>query len=240
VSAGLVPLRARDVVKAYGRGGLQVEVLHGVSLSLAPGELTLLMGPSGSGKTTLISLCAGLLRADGGEVELCGHRISGMSDAEVARVRRRHLGFVFQDASLFPALTALDNVTEILLMKGGGRRRDARERAAIALDAMHLGHRLHHKPAQMSGGEKQRVAIARALAGDPDLVLGDEVTAALDGHTAMSVLELLRAQLGPRRTMLLVTHDHRLEPYADRVIRMEDGQVVGDGPGGWGRTTEVS
>ena len=177
-------LRARSVVKGYGKAGLHVEVLHGVAIDLRAGELALLMGPSGSGKTTLVSICAGMMRADAGTVEVCGREITGLPDPEVAKVRRRHLGFVFQDASLFPALTALDNVAEVVRMKTGVRMAAARLQATRMLDSMRMGHRLRHRPDELSGGERQRVAIARALAGDPDLLMGDEVTAALDGHSA--------------------------------------------------------
>ncbi|MBK9001695.1 MAG: ABC transporter ATP-binding protein [Myxococcales bacterium] len=197
------------------------------------GELVLLMGPSGSGKTTLISILAGLLRPTGGQVELCGARISEQHEAEVTRVRRRHLGFVFQSYNLFPALTALDNIAEVLKLKGLPAR-EAKERASRALTDVGLGERLHHRPGELSGGQKQRVAIARALAGDPALVMGDEVTAALDTHTALHVLEILRRQVSSERGILLVTHDRRLEQFADRVIEIEDGRISRIVPGGAG------
>ncbi|MBE7485291.1 MAG: ABC transporter ATP-binding protein [Polyangiaceae bacterium] len=195
------------------------------------GELVLLMGPSGSGKTTLISILAGLLRPTGGQVELCGARISEQHEAEVTRVRRRHLGFVFQSYNLFPALSALDNIAEVLKLKGLPAR-EAKERASRALTDVGLGERLHHRPGELSGGQKQRVAIARALAGDPALVMGDEVTAALDTHTALHVLEILRRQVSSERGILLVTHDRRLEQFADRVIEIEDGRISRIVPGG--------
>jgi putative ABC transport system ATP-binding protein len=226
VSAELPSLvRARDVCKSFGSGDLATSVLAGVTLEVSAGELVLLMGPSGSGKTTLISVLAGLLRPSSGRVELCGEPISDMSEALVARVRRRQLGFVFQTYNLFPALSALDNVAEVLRLKGMPAR-EARSRAAQALSDVGLGDRLRHRPGELSGGQKQRVAIARALAGDPSLVMGDEVTAALDTHTALSVLEILRAQVGPSRAILLVTHDRRLEQFAHRVIQIEDGAIV--------------
>lgn len=217
------------VTKTYGQGDLAVPVLHGVSLALPPGELVLLMGPSGSGKTTLLSILAGLLRPSSGTVDLCGERISAMSEGAVARVRRKHLGFVFQTYNLFPALTALDNIAEVLAMKGMPLD-TARAEAKRALERVGLGHRTHHLPSDLSGGQKQRVAIARALAGSPSLLLGDEVTAALDGVTANSVLEILRGQVTKSTSVLLVTHDHRLERFADRVIAIEDGLIVKDEP----------
>ncbi len=222
-------LRAIDVKKTYGSGELATHVLHGVTLELPPGQLVLLMGPSGSGKTTFLSILAGLLRPSSGQVELCGAPISELSEPAVAAVRRERLGFIFQTYNLFPALTALDNVAEVLAMKGVPIRK-AREMAVDALERVGLGKRLHHLPSDLSGGQKQRVAIARALAGAPALILGDEVTAALDGTTANSVMEILRSQVTPQTGVLLVTHDHRLERYADRVVEMEDGLIVRDAP----------
>jgi putative ABC transport system ATP-binding protein len=220
-------IRATRVTKTFGEGALATPVLKGIDLAVEPGELVLLMGPSGSGKTTLLSVLAGLLRPTAGAVELCGHALTQMSEAQVARVRRENLGFVFQSYNLFPALTALDNVAEVLALKGRPRR-EARERAARALESVGLGHRLDFLPRDLSGGQKQRVAVARALAGDPALVLGDEVTAALDRESSEKVLEILRAQVSERASVLLVTHDRRLERWADRVIDMEDGRVVRD------------
>ncbi|MBI3201647.1 MAG: ABC transporter ATP-binding protein [Myxococcales bacterium] len=226
-----VLVRSVALEKTFGEGELATPVLKGISVEVAAGELVLLMGPSGSGKTTLISVLAGLLRPTAGHVELCGAPISDLHEADVTRVRRRHLGFVFQSYNLFPALTALDNIAEVLKLKGLAAR-DARARATRALTDVGLGDRLHHRPGQLSGGQKQRVAIARALAGDPALILGDEVTAALDTHTALHVLAILRAQVNAERGILLVTHDKRLEQFADRVIEIEDGQISRVTPGG--------
>jgi putative ABC transport system ATP-binding protein len=215
-------LSARDVHKRLGCGAAAIQVLQGVSMSLRRGELVLLVGPSGSGKTTLLSILAGLMRPSGGVVELCGARISEMSGSEVASVRRRQVGFVFQGFNLFGALTALDNVAEPLALKGVPIAQ-ARERARSCLERVGLSSRASHAPAALSGGERQRVAIARALAGDPAIVFGDEPTAALDGRTADAVLSILREAVDADRAMLLVTHDRRLERYADRVLHLEDG-----------------
>jgi len=217
-------VRAAGVTKTYGEGALATPVLHGVDVEVREGELVLLMGPSGSGKTTLISILAGLLRPTSGYVELCGAPVSQMDESASARVRRDGLGFVFQGYNLFPALTALDNVAEVLRMKGASAKQ-ARARAEQALTGVGLGARLHHLPGQLSGGQKQRVAIARALAAEPRLVIGDEITAALDGTTALQVIETLRNWVGSSTAVLLVTHDHRLERFADRVIELEDGRV---------------
>jgi putative ABC transport system ATP-binding protein len=219
--------RAHGLTKRFGLGHTETAVLHEISVEVRSGELALLMGPSGSGKTTLLCLLSGLLRPSAGEVELCGVPISRLPEREASEVRRAKVGFVFQSYNLFPALTALDNVAEVLVLKGTPRER-ARKIAADTLTRVGIGDRLHHRPGELSGGERQRVAIARALAGDPALILGDEPTAALDRHTGMEVVRLLREQVNPRRGVLLVTHDLRLERFADRVIEIDDGRIVGD------------
>ncbi|HUQ04058.1 MAG TPA: ABC transporter ATP-binding protein [Kofleriaceae bacterium] len=220
-------IHAANVHMTFGDGALATPVLHDVELVLRPGELTLLTGPSGSGKTTLVSIMAGLLRPRSGTVDVCGHRITAMSEGEVARVRREHVGFVFQTDNLFPALTALQNVAEILRLRGMPRT-EALGRARAALERVGLHHRLDHRPGEMSGGQRQRVAVARALAGNPSLIIGDEITSALDGTTALQVMELVRSYITPRTSALIVTHDHRLERFADRIVAMEDGRVVSD------------
>jgi putative ABC transport system ATP-binding protein len=218
-------IKADSIRRSFGEGDLEVEVLHGVDLTIRAGELVLLMGPSGSGKTTLLSILAGLLRPTSGRVELCGVDITAAGDAAASRVRRDSVGFVFQGYNLFPALSALDNVAEVLCMRGKSRR-EARELAAIALDRVGLSARSSHRPGELSGGQKQRVAIARAIAGAPSLLIGDEPTAALDSVTGISVMSLLRAQVDAERSVLIVTHDTRLLGFADRVIEIEDGRVV--------------
>jgi putative ABC transport system ATP-binding protein len=220
-------LGAHNVTKTFGEGALATHVLHDVSLEMPAGQLTLLVGPSGSGKTTLVSILAGVMRPTAGSVELCGAQISSLSEGAIARVRRAHVGFVFQTDNLFPALTALDNVAEVLRMKGHSRDA-AYERARHALDRVGLSHRLQHKPGSMSGGQRQRVAIARAMADAPKLIIGDEITAALDGSTALSVMQLIRDHVTASTGALLVTHDRRMEKFADRVIEMEDGRIVRD------------
>jgi putative ABC transport system ATP-binding protein len=220
-------VRARGVGKTFGAGAMATKVLDAVSLEVRGGELTLLMGPSGSGKTTLLCILSGLMRPSEGEVELCGVPISRLPAQAAAEVRRHHVGFIFQTYNLFPALNALDNVAEVLTLKGTPRPQ-AQEIARDALARVGLAERLHHQPGQLSGGERQRVAIARALAGDPALIFGDEPTAALDRHTGMDVVGLLKEQVTPRRGVMLVTHDLRLARFADRVIDIDDGRLVGD------------
>jgi putative ABC transport system ATP-binding protein len=218
---------ARSVEKRYGEGPLATQVLHAVDFAVAPGELVLLCGPSGSGKTTLVSILAGVLRPSGGVVELCGQDITALPEGAVSRVRRRHVGFVFQSDNLFPALTALENVAEVLRLRGQPGPA-ARAGAKHALDRVGLGQRLGHLPGQLSGGQRQRVAVARALAGRPRLLVGDEITAALDGATALEVMRLVRAHVTAESGALIVTHDRRLERFADRIVEMEDGRIVAD------------
>jgi len=225
--AGLVLARARGVSKTFRSGAIEATVLRDVTIEVRTGELALLMGPSGSGKTTLLCVLSGLLRPTAGEVELCGVPISRLPDSAASEVRRRSVGFVFQTYNLFPALSALDNVAEVLALKGMPRAQ-SRSVARGSLAHVGLSNRLQHRPGELSGGERQRVAIARALAGDPSLILGDEPTAALDRHTGLEVVELLKRQVNDGRGVLLVTHDLRLLQFADRVIEIDDGQIVRD------------
>jgi putative ABC transport system ATP-binding protein len=221
-------VRARALTKTYRMGQVDTTVLREVSLDLYAGELALLMGPSGSGKTTLLCILSGLLRPSTGEVDLCGVPITRLPERDAAEVRRRALGFVFQTYNLFPALNALDNVAEVLALKGMPLAA-ARGVAGRMLSQVGLADRLHHLPGELSGGERQRVAIARAMSGDPALVLGDEPTAALDRKTGLDVVRLLRDQVNERRGVLLVTHDIRLAQFAHRVIEIDDGRIVADG-----------
>jgi putative ABC transport system ATP-binding protein len=225
--------RARGLCRSFTAGGVDLCVVKDVDLELRAGELTLLMGPSGSGKTTLVSMLAGLLRPTAGEIDLLGRSLTKARESELAALRLASVGFVFQRDNLFPALSANDNVAEVLALKGVPRAR-ARELARSALERVGLGDRLHHLPGQLSGGQRQRVAIARALAPGPRVLFGDEVTAALDGASAFGVMQLLRAFVTPETAAVIVTHDPRLERFADRVVAMEDGRIVRDQrhPGG--------
>lgn len=218
---------ARELTKTYGEGALAIRVLHGVSLLIPHGQLVLLMGPSGSGKTTLVSILAGLMRPTSGSVDLCGASVGAAPERQVARVRRDGVGFVFQSYNLFPALTAIENVASALVLRGE-RRSVAHARARAVLAQVGLADRAGHRPSELSGGQKQRVAIARAFVGAPSVIIGDEVTAALDGESAHSIMQLLRNYITLQSAALLVTHDRRLERYADRIIEMEDGRIVRD------------
>jgi len=223
-------LSGQSLSFAYGVPPLTTPVLKDLSLEIRPGELTVLMGPSGSGKTTLISILAGLLPPSSGKVVLAGEELTAMNDAQVTAARRRSLGFVFQAFHLFPALSATDNVAEILALTGVPIR-EARARANALLTRFGLGERLDHRPEELSAGQRQRVAIARALAPNPKVVIADEPTVALDGPTAREVMVLLREYVSAGTAVVLVTHDLRIITPTDRVVEMEDGRVVRDGRG---------
>ena len=218
-------LEARGLAKTYDTGGAEVLALRGVDLAIEPGEFVAIMGPSGCGKSTLLNLLAGLDRPTAGEVWLDGQRIDGLSEAELARLRRRKIGFVFQFFNLLPALSALENI-ELPLLLVGRRRKDARRVASELMGALGVGDRWAAAPAQLSGGQQQRVALARALANSPDIVLGDEPTGNLDSAAARDVLGLLRAARDQGQTLLLVTHDARVAAAADRVVALRDGLVA--------------
>ena len=213
------------VSKTYGAGATAVRALVDVSLEVRPGEVLLMMGPSGSGKTTLLSIMGGILEASAGSVRVQGQELVGLAERERPRIRRTHIGFVFQGFNLFPALTALENVALALDVRGE-RGPAALDRARAAIDRVGLAGKRDAHPADLSGGQKQRVAIARALVGDPSIVLADEPTAALDSVSGRSVLELLRGLAHDAgRAVVLVTHDARAEAYADRIVSIEDGRL---------------
>jgi len=220
-------LEAQGIEKVLGFGAGQVKALKGVNLELMPGELTLLMGPSGSGKTTLLSILGCILTPTAGSLTIAGRSTAGLGPEGLADLRRAHVGFVFQSYNLVPTLTAAENVMLALDLRGIALA-DAPALAAQALAAVGLSHRANAHPSKMSGGEKQRVAIARALAGSPSVILADEPTAALDSENGKAVMALL-AQVAKdtSRAVLVVTHDHRTLAHGDRLIRIEDGKIVG-------------
>ena len=226
---GTLPLLSlQRVSKIYGEGAGAVAAVVDVDLDLMAGEFTLLMGPSGSGKTTLLMMMGCLLKPTSGTVSVAGVEVQGLPEYALPAVRLRHLGYIFQGFNLFPALTARENV-EVALDLKGIRGRAAREGAARQLERIGLGHRLDHRPEDLSGGEKQRVAIARALAAESPIILADEPTASLDGSTGHQVTELLRKLAREEgRTVFVVTHDPRILDLADRILHMEDGRIVKD------------
>ncbi|MFT5510541.1 MAG: putative ABC transport system ATP-binding protein [Hyphomicrobiaceae bacterium] len=221
-------VNVRDIVKELGQGAGKVRALKGVSMSLNPGELTLLMGPSGSGKTTLLSILGCILSPTEGSITIAGEDTEGLSPEGLADLRRRHVGFVFQSYNLFPTLNALENVRLALDVRGE-KYADTVIKAETALREVGLANRLRSFPGNMSGGEQQRVAVARALAIRPSVILADEPTAALDSENGHAVMELLSdIAKDESRAVLAVTHDPRTHAYADRIIRIEDGKIIDD------------
>jgi len=219
-------IRVRGVSKIYEEGISRVTALGGVDLDVSRGEVLLLMGPSGSGKTTLLSIMGCILRPTTGSVEVAGIETSKMSQKELPAIRLRHIGFVFQAFNLFPTLTALENV-EIALDLKGVRGARAHKIAGDLLEEVGLSDKINTFPADLSGGQKQRVALARALVGDPEVLLADEPTAALDSHTGRNIMQLMRDLAHRRgRAVAIVTHDSRVLDMGDRIIRIEDGHVA--------------
>jgi putative ABC transport system ATP-binding protein len=221
-------IEATGVVQRLGSGAGQVQALKGVNLTLHGGQLTLLMGPSGSGKTTLLSVLGCLLTPTEGTVRVCGRDTTGARAGDLAKLRRDHIGFIFQSYRLLPMLTALDNV-RIALDVRGDYSDHATDLARDALETVGLAHKHNAYPRELSGGEQQRVAIARALAGNPSAILADEPTGALDSENGLTVMQLLAGIASdPARGVLVVTHDPRTVAFADRIIRIEDGRIDGD------------
>ena len=224
-------MEARGVVKLLGEGAGRVQALKGVDLTLHSGEMALLMGPSGSGKTTLLSILGCILSPSEGVIEVCGKPTTGLGPEQLAKLRREHIGFVFQSYHLFPTLTALDNV-RLALDGRGEHSTEAINRCKDALARVGLAHRITAYPRELSGGEQQRVAIARALVGDAAAILADEPTAALDSENGASIMAMLsEVAKDPAHGVLVVTHDPRTLPYASRIIRIEDGRIVGEDVG---------
>ena len=219
-----------DVTRVHGEGETAVRALDGVSFSVAAGELVAVMGPSGSGKSTLLNLAGGLDRATSGTVSVHGADLAALKPADLARLRRRRVGFVFQDLNLIPSLTAAENIGLPLELDGDSVAR-ARRNALDALDQLGLRELADRFPDQMSGGQQQRVAIARALVGRRRLVLADEPTGALDSVTGDGVLQVLRTRCDQGAAGLLVTHDARHAAWADRIVFLRDGRIV-DSTGG--------
>jgi putative ABC transport system ATP-binding protein len=217
-------LQVTDVSKRYGSGTTEVIAVRQVSLSVASGEIVLIMGPSGSGKTTLLSMLGALLKPTEGEIQLNGDVISALAESRLPDIRLKQFGFIFQDFNLLSALSALENVA-IVAELGGMKSGPARKKAADLLSGLGLGERLNFLPEKLSGGEKQRVAIARALVNDPALILADEPTANLDSKIGHEIMRLLRSiAKDQRRSVVIVSHDQRIKDIADRVLWLEDGQ----------------
>ena len=212
----------RGVTKVYGEGDAAVHALKGIDLDIGSGELVVVLGPSGSGKTTLINIIGGIESVSAGEVRVAGEDISGRSPALLSDFRRAHVGFVFQFFNLIPTLTARENVEVIVELTGKGDKR----RVPGLLEAVGLGDRMDNFPAQLSGGQQQRVALARALATDPEVLLADEPTGALDLATGRQILQLLQSLNREGHTVIIVTHNASVAQIADRVVTVVDGQVT--------------
>ena len=219
-------IELRQVSKSYGQGDAEVRALHEVSLAAIQGEMVAVMGPSGSGKSTLLTIAGTLEEPTTGEVLVAGQPVRAMSKAAKAQLRRRTIGYVFQDFNLLPGLTAAENVSLPLELDGTSARK-ARLVALKALDGLGLGNRAGHYPDQLSGGERQRVAIARAMVGERRLLLADEPSGALDSVNGESVMRLLhQACKEAGMAAVVVTHDAQLASWADRVVFLRDGRVV--------------
>jgi len=214
----------REITRRYGEGETAVDALRGVSLDIEKGKLTAVMGPSGSGKSTLMHILAGLDRPTSGDVTIAGTNITKLDDNDLTKLRREHIGFVFQFFNLLPMLTAEENIRLPLSIAG---EKPDKEQFAQLIDSVGLGDRLSHRPAELSGGQQQRVAIARALVSQPEVVFADEPTGNLDSKTGAEILELLRHSVEEMgQTIVMVTHEVRAAAIADRVLYLADGQIV--------------
>jgi putative ABC transport system ATP-binding protein len=223
-------IQLQNITRLFTVGGEEVRALRGISFGIARGEWVAIIGQSGSGKTTLMNLLGCLDTPTSGSYFLNGKDVSRMSDDELAFIRNKEIGFIFQTFQLLPRETALSNV-ELPLVYRGLPARERRERAKMALEKVGLSNRTHHKPNELSGGQRQRVAIARALVAEPSMLLADEPTGNLDSATGEEIVRLFEELHRAGHTLVLVTHEPKLAARCPRAIRLSDGQIVADGPG---------
>jgi len=219
----------RDITKTYDMGEEKVHALSGVTLAVERGEYVAIMGPSGSGKSTLMNLIGCLDTPSSGSYVLNGREVATMTDDELAAIRNQEIGFVFQTFNLLPRTTALHQV-ELPLVYSGLPRKERRERAIKALEAVNLADRMNHQPSELSGGQRQRVAIARALINDPSILLADEPTGNLDSQTGIEIMALFDELNRRGNAIVLVTHEEDIAAHARRIVRLRDGKIRDDGP----------
>src|SRR5215212_8433030 len=220
-------IRMSNIRKNYDTGKVKVEALKGVDLEVERGELVAIVGPSGSGKSTLMNLLGCLDTPSEGLYELGDERVSDVTPDQLAEIRNRRVGFVFQNFNLLPHISAQENI-ELPMLFGGVSVRDRRERAKKLLERVGLGDRMHHKPTELSGGQMQRVAIARALAMDPDIVLADEPTGNLDSTSGSDIMSIFTELWKSGRTLVIITHDPALAKRANRIVEIRDGKITSD------------
>jgi putative ABC transport system ATP-binding protein len=224
-------IRVQDVTKVYWMGDVEVQALKGVSFEVGDGEMIAIMGPSGSGKSTLMNVLGVLDQPSSGSYTIDDEEVADMNEAQMAEIRNRKIGFVFQSFNLLPKLTALANVELPMLYSGLFSRDEREERAIAALESVGLGDRLHHKPKELSGGQQQRVAIARSLVNDPAILLADEPTGALDSHSTEEVLGIFqRLNYEQGITIIFVTHEAEVANHCRRLVRIRDGLIEADRP----------
>lgn len=222
-------ISVRKLTKIYQMGAAIVKALQGIDLDVFKNEYIALMGPSGSGKSTLMNLIGCLDTPTSGEYYLNGVNVSTMDDSELAAIRNKEIGFVFQTFNLLPRLTALENVALPLVYAGKGKK-ERLEKAAAVLEAVGLADRMHHKPNELSGGQRQRVAVARALVNDPSIILADEPTGNLDSKTSYEIIGLFEEIHNAGNTIVLVTHEPDIAQHAHRIVRLRDGLIESDEP----------